>query len=104
MSQEGSKENWIEVALGPQDAEADLIRGFLDSEGIEAEIDNRTFHMEPVNFGDMTGIRVLTRAEDAARARQLLEQRRRDFERLKTVGADDAILTDSGPSEPPEQE
>jgi Putative prokaryotic signal transducing protein len=104
MSREGSDENWVEVALVPQDAEADLIRGFLESEGIEAVIDNRTFHMEPVNFGDMTGIRILTRAEDADRSRQLLEQRRRDFERLKTGGSEESILTDSGPSEPPEQE
>ena len=104
MPQEGSNEDWVEVALVPQDAEADLIRGFLESEGIEVEIDNRTFHMEPVNFGDMTGIRILTRAEEAERARRLLEQRRRDFEQLKSGGADESILTDSGPSEPPEQE
>ncbi len=74
------EEDWVEVAFVPQDAEATLIRGFLESEGIEAQIDNRKFHMEPVNFGDMTGIRVLTRAEDAGRARELLEKRVREFE------------------------
>ena len=103
MPQNSSEENWVEVARVPQDAEADLIRGFLASEGIEAQIDNRKFHMEPVNFGDMTGIRVLTRDEDAARARNLLEARRRGFERLKASGADESILTDAGPSQPPEE-
>ncbi len=103
MSRESSEEKWVEVALVPQDTEADLIRGFLESEGIETQIDNRKFHMEPVNFGDMTGIRVLTREEDAARARGLLEQKQRDFERMKSAGADDSILTDSGPSKPPEE-
>jgi len=81
MPQDDSDENWVEVAFVPQDTEADLIKGFLESEGIEAQIDNRKFHMEPVNFGDMTGIRVLTRAGDAGRARDLLETRRREFER-----------------------
>jgi hypothetical protein len=80
MSRQGTEEEWVEVAFVPQDTEANLIRGFLESEGIEAELDNRRFHMEPVNFGDMTGIRVLTRAEDGERARALLETRRREFE------------------------
>ena len=80
MSGQGSQEDWVEVAFVPQDAEANIIRGYLESEGIEAEIDNRKFHMEPVNFGDMTGIRVLTRPDDAERARELLEARRREFE------------------------
>jgi hypothetical protein len=104
MSRKGSEEDWVEVALVAQDAEADLIRGYLESEGIAAEIDNRTFHMEPVNFGDMTGVRVLARAQDSQRARALLETRRRDFERLKTGGVDDPLLSDSGPAEPPEQD
>ncbi len=104
MSKGSSEEEWVEVAAVAQDAEAGLIRGFLESEGIDAEIDNRTFHMEPVNFGDMTGIRVLTRPEDAQRARALLEKRRREFELLKKGGTDDSILTDSGPVEPPENE
>jgi hypothetical protein len=104
MPKGNSDEEWVEVALVAQDAEADLIRGFLESEGIEAQIDNRTFHMEPVNFGDMTGIRILTRPGDAERASSLLETRRREFERLKKGGPDDSILTDSGPAEPPEKE
>lgn len=101
MPRGSSEEEWVEVARVAQDAEAGLIRGFLESEGIEAQIDNRTFHMEPVNFGDMTGIRILTRPDDAKRAGALLEARRREFERLKKSGADDSILTDSGPAEPP---
>ena len=103
-SRGSSEDEWAEVALVAQDAEADLIRGFLESEGIDAQIDNRKFHMEPVNFGDMTGIRILTRPEDAKRAGTLLEARRREFERLKKAGSDDSILTDSGPAEPPERD
>lgn len=98
-----SEEEWTEVALVPDDVEADLIRGFLESEGIEAQIDNRKFHMEPVNFGDLTGIRVLTRPEDSDRARGLLAKRDRDFDRLQDTGDRSSILTDSGPADAPEE-
>ena len=97
-----SEENWTQVALVPDDVEADLIRGFLESEGIEAQIDNRKFHMEPVNFGDLTGIRVMTRREDSERARSLLAKRERDFDRMQDAGDQSSILTDSGPADAPE--
>lgn len=97
-----SEEKWTRVALLADDVEADLIRGFLESEGIEARIDNRKFHMEPVNFGDLTGVAVLAPAEDAARARELLEKRERDFDRMRAAGDGSRILTDGGPADPPE--
>jgi hypothetical protein len=97
-----SEESWTSVALVPDDVEADLIRGFLESEGIEAQIDNRKFHMEPVNFGDLTGIRVMTRQEDSERARSLLAKRERDFDRMQDAGDQSSILTDSGPADAPE--
>lgn len=98
-----SEENWTQVAMVPDDVEADLIRGFLESEGIEAQIDNRKFHMEPVNFGDLTGIRVLTRPEDSERAQSLLAKRERDFDRMQDSGDRSSILTDSGPADAPEE-
>jgi hypothetical protein len=91
------------VAIVPDDVEADLIRGFLESEGIDAQIDNKKFHMEPVNFGDLTGVRVLTHTEDAARARALLDKRERDFDRMQDAGDGNSILTDSGPADAPEE-
>ncbi len=98
-----SEENWTEVVMVPDDVEADLIRGFLESEGIDAQIDNRKFHMEPVNFGDLTGIRVLTRPEDAERAKALLAKRDRDFGRMQDAGDSSSILTDGGPADAPEE-
>ncbi len=98
-----SDEKWTRVAMVPDDVEADLIRGFLESEGIEAQIDNRKFHMEPVNFGDLTGIAVLTRPEDEKRARSLLARRDREFDRLQDSGDRSSILTDSGPADAPEE-
>jgi hypothetical protein len=98
-----SEEKWTPVAMVPDDVEADLIRGFLESEGIEAQIDNRKFHMEPVNFGDLTGIAVLTRPDDEKRARSLLARREREFDRLQSSGDTSSILTDSGPADAPEE-
>ena len=97
-----SEEKWTPVAMVPDDVEADLIRGFLESEGIEAQIDNRKFHMEPVNFGDLTGIQVLTRPEDSERARALLAKREKDFDRMQDTGDCSSILTDAGPADAPE--
>jgi hypothetical protein len=97
-----TEDNWTEVAVLADDVGADLMRGFLESEGIETRIDNRKFHMEPVNFGDLTGVRVLTRNEDAARARRMLEKRERDFDRMQDAGDTTSILTDSGPEKAPE--
>ncbi|HET9794028.1 MAG TPA: DUF2007 domain-containing protein [Thermoanaerobaculia bacterium] len=98
-----SDEKWTPVAMVPDDVEADLIRGFLESEGIEAQIDNRKFHMEPVNFGDLTGIAVLTQPADVERARALLARRDREFDRLQDTGDRSSILTDSGPADAPEE-
>ena len=95
---------WVEVASVSRDEEADLIAGFLRSEGIETEIDNRKFHTEPVNFGDMARIRILTGAADAPAAREMLEKRKVDFQSMQARGDESSILTDSGPAEAPDEE
>ena len=97
-----AEESWTQVALLADDVEADLVRGFLESEGIEARIDNRKFHMEPVNVGDLTGVKVLVHEDDAARARELLETREREFDRMQESGDRSRILTDGGPADAPE--
>ena len=99
-----NEEEWVEVASVSRDEEADLIAGFLRSEGIDAQIDNRKFHTEPVNFGDMARIRVLTGPADAAAAREMLEKRRTEFEAMQDRGDESSILTDSGPADAPDEE
>jgi formate dehydrogenase assembly factor FdhD len=99
-----NENEWVEVASVSQDEEADLIAGFLRSEGIEAQIDNRKFHVEPVNFGDMAQIRILTGASDAAAAREMLDKRQSDFQTMQDRGDENSILTDSGPADAPEEE
>jgi Putative prokaryotic signal transducing protein len=98
-----AESEWVEVEKLARDEEAILVRGFLESEEIPCQLENRKFHAEPVNFGDMAVIRVLVPADRAEDARKLLARRRRQFETLERRGDDESILTDSGPARPDEE-
>ena len=88
---------WIEIASTGTADEANLLAGFLDAEGIPANVENVKFGMEPINFGTMGDIRVYVRQEDEARAQQLLRQREAEYQRLDDD--DDTLVTDEGPAE-----
>lgn len=88
---------WVEVTSTGTDDEARLIQGFLEAEGIPAQVENVKFQMEPVNFGTMGDIRVYVGSEDEARAIELLNQRNREYQRLDDD--DDTLVTDEGPAE-----
>jgi len=96
QSIQGDKETWVEIASTGTDDEARLIKGFLDAEGIEAQIENVKFTMEPINFGAMGDIRVYVAAEDEERAVQLLKQRNKDYDRLNDD--EETLVTDDGPA------
>ena len=65
VSSEGT--TWVEITSTGTDDEARLIKGFLDAEGIPAQIENVKFTAEPVNFGTMGDIRIYVAAEDERR-------------------------------------
>lgn len=88
---------WVEVASTGTDDEARLIQGFLEAEGIPAQVENVKFQMEPVNFGTMGDIRVYVGSADEARAQQLLQQREVAYDKLDDD--DDTLVTDDGPAE-----
>ena len=93
---EGETVTWIEIASTGTEDEATLIRGFLEAEGIPAQIENVKFSMEPINFGTMGDIRIYVSAQDEQRAQDLMKQRERAYDRLD----DDAetVVTDDGPA------
>lgn len=93
---DGTSTTWVEIASTGVEDEANLLRGFLEAEGIPAQIENVKFTMEPVNFGTMGDIRVYVDAEDEERAVALLRDRNRQYEQLD----DDAetVVTDEGPA------
>lgn len=93
---------WVEIASSGTDDEARIIKGFLEAEGIPAQIENVKFSMEPINFGTMGDIRIYVSTEDEARAQQLMRQRNADFDRLEDDA--DTVVTDEGTAEITEDE
>jgi hypothetical protein len=88
---------WVEIASTGTDDEARLLHGFLEAEGIPAQIENVKFSMEPINFGTMGDIRIYVGAEDQTRALEMLRQRELDYRELDDD--DETLVTDEGPAE-----
>ena len=87
---------WIEIASTGTEDEAALVQGFLDAEGIPAQIEDVKFKMEPINFGAMGEIRVYVPSEHEQRAQQLLRDREREYEQLDDD--EETLITDEGPA------
>lgn len=87
---------WIEIASTGTHDEAALLKGFLESQGIPAEVEDVKFEMEPVNFGAMGELRIYVPGEDEARAQELLRERERKYEQLDDD--DETLITDDGPA------
>jgi hypothetical protein len=85
---------WVEIASTGTEDEAQLLQGFLDAEGIPAQIEDVKFHMEPINFGTMGEIRVYVPKDDEERAMQLLRERNRAYDKLDDD--DETLVTDEG--------
>jgi hypothetical protein len=89
---------WVEIASTGTEDEAQLLQGFLEAEGITAQIEDVKFHMEPINFGTMGQIRVFVLSDDQERAMELLRQREREYEE-HVDDDDDTLVTDDGVAE-----
>lgn len=87
---------WVEIASTGSEDEAKLLQGFLEAEGIPAQVENVKFSMEPVTFGAMGEIRVYVAAEDEQRAQELLRSREREYESLNDD--EETLVTDEGPA------
>lgn len=93
----GEAGTWVEITSVGTEEEAKLLQGFLDAEGIPAQIENLQFRMEPTNFGMMGDIRIYVGAADEARANQLLRERDRAYDKLDDD--EETLVTDEGPAE-----
>jgi hypothetical protein len=102
VQSDGEGTAWVEIASTGVDDRARIIKGFLEAEGIPAQIENVKFSMEPINFGTMGDIRIYVGAQDEARAQELLRKREADFDRLEDDA--DTIVTDEGTAEITEDE
>ena len=88
---------WVEIASAGTEDEARLLQGFLDAEGIPAQVENVKFTMEPINFGTMGDIRIYVASENEERAMQLLREREKQYDQLDDD--EDTLVTDDGPAE-----
>ena len=87
---------WVEIASTGTDDEARLIKGFLDAEGIPAQIENVKFTEAPTTFGAMGDIRIYVADEDEAHALELLRQRNAEWDQMDDEG--ETVVTDEGES------
>ena len=87
---------WVEITSTGTEDEAQLVKGFLEGEGITAQVESLKFDQAPINFGSMGEIRVYVSGEDEARAQELLRQRNQEYERLDDD--DETLVTDEGPA------
>lgn len=87
---------WVEIASTGTEEEARLLQGFLQAEGMTAQIENVKFTMEPINFGTMGDIRIYVSSADEARAQQLLKQREVAYDKLDDD--EETVVTDEGPA------
>ncbi|HEX6087262.1 MAG TPA: DUF2007 domain-containing protein [Thermoanaerobaculia bacterium] len=88
---------WVEIASTGTEDEAQLLSGFLQAEGIRAQVESLKIDAAPINFGSMGDIRVYVGSEDEARAQELLRKREQEYERLDDD--DETLVTDEGPAE-----
>ncbi|HXG57781.1 MAG TPA: DUF2007 domain-containing protein [Thermoanaerobaculia bacterium] len=89
-------DTWVEIASTGTEDEAKLLQGFLEAEGIPAQIENVKFSMEPINFGMMGDIRIYVGSSDEQRALELLRKRAAEYEKLDDDT--ETVVTDEGPA------
>ncbi len=97
----------VEIASAPSSDEADLIAGFLESEGIPARVEHADARILPANIGTLGDVRVYVAEDDAPRALDLLKQREQEWEQLDDDT--ETVVTDEGQQDidenaPPEKE
>lgn len=85
---------WVEIASTGDKDEATLLAGFLDAEGIPAQVEDVKFNMAPTDFGAMGDIRVYVPSEHEQRAQELLRGREQAYEKLDDD--EETLITDEG--------
>jgi hypothetical protein len=93
---EGDNVSWVEVASCGSIDEANLLRGFLEAEGIGAQIENVQSDVLPANFGKLGDIRIFVASEDEPRAQALMKERELAYDKLDDDG--ETVVTDEGAS------
>lgn len=93
---ENGTTTWVEIASTGTEDEATLLCGFLQAEGIPAQVENVKFQMEPINFGTMGDIRVYVPAEHEQVAQEKL--RSREVQAAQLNDDEETLVTNEGPA------
>lgn len=93
---DGPETTWVEIATASTQEEALLLKGFLENEGIPCQEESLKFDELPVNVGAMGEIRVYVPEAFEAAARQQLNYRQAQYDRLDEDG--ESVVTDEGPA------
>ena len=72
-------EEWLSIQVVEDEEQAELIEGFLESEGIPCELDKRYSHEFPTHLGRLGEIDVRVPASRAEAARRALAAREAAF-------------------------
>lgn len=75
MSEQPKHDEWEVVRTVGTEEEARLIVGYLEANDLPAQMESVRFNQEPVNFGDMSQVRVRVPMEHRAEALKLLSDR-----------------------------
>jgi hypothetical protein len=93
---------WVEIATVGTLEEAELLKGFLESEGIPAEVENVEPRIVPANFGALGDIRIYVADEDEQKALALLKKRENEYDDLDDDT--ETVVTDEGEADIDENE
>lgn len=88
---------WVEIASVGAVDEAQIVRGFLEEEGIPAQVENVQTSELPTTFGSLGEIRIYVPAEHEAKAMELLKRREAEYEQLDDDS--ETVVTDEGPAD-----
>jgi len=92
---EGPSSTWVEIATAASEEEANLLRGFLENQGIPCQVESLRSEELPVNFGKLGEIRIYVNSENETSALALLAEQSRQYESLAPEGS---VITDEGPA------
>ena len=93
---------WVEIATVGTPDEAGLLKGFLDGEGVPAQIENIEPSMYRTTFGGLGEIRIYVPATEEQKAKELLRERQDEYDDLDDET--ETVVTDEGPADIDENE
>ena len=96
-NEKGEQDSWSAVQSAPNESEAALVVGFLESHGIPARVMDVSFHQYPTSTEDLSEVEIAVPTDRLDEARTALDQREKAF--ASSPEGDATVMTDEGPAE-----